>query len=178
MLGSSRFACQAGNTGWVLSITVQSWRLRINPVPKPPTEKRPQTFRDDKPIDFPSYVEGDFKGLPPQYQFWGPFSNLRFEPDISTAILSTNAFGDFSKFTLVSKLLGDGEIKDIVDEARKLWQKFIHQPQTGRCLVFFLVLGKVCQLITNDYKEAIESLTCVLEAQVIKPWSDFVIEAC
>jgi hypothetical protein len=87
--------------------------------------------------------------------------NLRFELEVASIIISTNAFGDFSKCTVISKLIEEEDMKVIVNEARKLWQKFIHQPQTARCLVFFLVLSKMCQQITKKYEKAIYVLDSI-----------------
>jgi len=139
--------------------------------------------------------------------------NMSFNLEMSSIILSTNNFGDFSKCTIVTELFdrnnpsvfkaeksnsaeeqtggstphtstspatttptlvplgthgaegnGDrvGDLEEVVEHARKLWQIFIHQPQTGRCLVFLLILGKLCQLIHDEYKEAIKYLKQLL----------------
>ncbi len=41
-----------------------------------------------------------------------------------------------------------------------------HQPQTARCLVFFLLLGKMCDVITVCYEEAIDTLSSILKLDV------------
>jgi hypothetical protein len=92
--------------------------------------------------------------------------NLSFDLDVSSIIISTNSFGDFSKSTVISELLGYCEMEKVVQDARRLWQKFIHQPQTARCLVFFLILGKMCREITQNYIAAIDELTFILELNV------------
>jgi hypothetical protein len=92
--------------------------------------------------------------------------NLTFMLEVSSVAISTNAFGDFSKCTIISELIGK-EIMDIIaPQARELWQKFIHQPQTARCLVFFLVLGKICERITKDYEAAVQKLSPILDFDV------------
>ncbi|KAE9372599.1 hypothetical protein N431DRAFT_439681 [Stipitochalara longipes BDJ] len=58
---------------------------------------------------------------------------------MSSIAISTNAFGDFSKCTIISDLIKDETMQGIVEESQRILQKFIHQPQTGRCLVFLLV---------------------------------------
>lgn len=103
---------------------------------------------------------------------------LSFELGVSSIVISTNAFGDFSKCTVISKLVGNDDMEGIVQSARQLWQKFIHQPQTARCLVFFLVLGKICEHITQNYKDAVEKLTSILELNVSKHLTDFEIADC
>jgi hypothetical protein len=54
----------------------------------------------------------------------------------------------------------------VKEHAQIVWQKFIHQPQTGRCLVFLLVAGQLCQKITKTYKDSIDRLTSILELDV------------
>src|SRR5438045_1457331 len=92
--------------------------------------------------------------------------NLAFKLEMSSIIISTNLFGDFSKCTVISELINEKNMKIIVEDARKLWQKFVHQPQTARCLVFFLVLGEICNVITRDYEEAYNKLTSHLKLDV------------
>jgi len=41
-----------------------------------------------------------------------------------------------------------------------------HQPQTARCLVFFLLLGKMCEVITVCYEEAMNTLSSILKLDV------------
>jgi hypothetical protein len=92
--------------------------------------------------------------------------NLTFMLEVSSIAISTNAFGDFSQCTVISELIGEKSMEIIVEQARELWQKFIHQPQTARCLVFFLVLSKMCERITEDYEAAVLKLTPILNFDV------------
>ncbi|KAE9364857.1 hypothetical protein N431DRAFT_474422 [Stipitochalara longipes BDJ] len=118
-------------------------------------DERMTEFKDDEPIYLLRNLREVWKATQkPQ---------LSFELEISSIVLSTNPFGDFSKCTIISELIDREEMKGIVNEARKLWQQFVHQPQTGRCLVFLLVLGKLVQKITETYNVAINKLTSILE---------------
>jgi len=164
VLKFSRFSCQRGET-WVASITLRSWRVDRNG-PQPPG-KSSQTSKDDEPIYLPTILKRVWqKAQNDRDQRRTPLEKLSFELDVSSIVISTNAFGDFSKSTIVSKLIGADDMHNIVQDTRKLWQKFIHQPQTARCLVFFLILGKICQQITRNYTAAIEELTAILELNV------------
>ena len=51
--------------------------------------------------------------------------NTIFRPEVSSIILSTNSFGDFSKCTVVSEFMNRKEMLEVTQEARKLWQKFM-----------------------------------------------------
>jgi hypothetical protein len=164
ILNLSRFSCQTGDT-WVASITLRSWRVEDKKVKR------------NKPSNKPSSNSSEGFLLPWNLrQVWGEKKgngekpkvgeDTIFKPDVSSVILSTNAFGDFSKCTVVSEFIDDEKMKSIVKDARKLWQKFIHQPQTGRCLVFFLLLGEFCQIIAKHYKTAIDKLSSILKLDV------------
>lgn len=134
---------------------------------KPKKRDPSQTSKDDEPIYLPENLDRVWrKAQKARDQSKTTLEELSFELDVSSIVISTNAFGDFSKSTIVSELLTEETVRNIVEEARKLWQKFIHQPQTARCLVFFLILGKMCQKITENYTEAIHELTSILELNV------------
>src|SRR5205814_2097878 len=77
-----------------------------------------------------------------------------------------NAFGDFSKCTIVSELIRPDKMEDIVGQARDLWQNFVHQPQTARCLIVFLVLGEICKIIASNYDENLRALAPIISPDV------------
>ncbi|KAF2471305.1 uncharacterized protein BDR25DRAFT_368108 [Lindgomyces ingoldianus] len=121
-------------------------------------------FQNGKRISLPS----DFKRV---VETSGPEEKARdhrtllsccFELRVSSLMLSTNDFGDFSQCFIISELIGYPELKKLGEEGQKLWQRFIHQPQTGRCLVFFLVLGKLCQEIARQYRGAVDVISSTL----------------
>lgn len=165
ILNLSRFSCQTGDT-WVASITLRSWRVEEG-----------KKVKRNKPSNKPAPNSSKGFLLPWNLrQVWGGKKgdgekpkvgeDTIFKPQVSSVILSTNAFGDFSKCTVVSEFIGDEKMKPIVKDARKLWQKFIHQPQTARCLVFFLLLSEFCQAIAEHYKTAIDKLSSILKLDV------------
>lgn len=80
--------------------------------------------------------------------------NMRFELTVSSIILSTNAFGEFSKCTIISETVDENDLIRLAKDSRQLWLKFVHQPQTARCLVFLLALGMVCCNLAKEYKLA------------------------
>ncbi|KAH8901092.1 hypothetical protein GQ53DRAFT_814577 [Thozetella sp. PMI_491] len=154
----SRFACQRGQT-WVSHITLRYWRPCTEGTstdviaPQVSADDAVKSLIDDRAIPLPSNLANIWRDKVES-------NDLRFVPEVSSMIISTNDFGDFSKFTIFSDLLDNdkGETEALVEEARKVWQKFVHQPQTARCLVFFLVLGKIVSKITSHYEGALRHI--------------------
>jgi hypothetical protein len=60
-------------------------------------------------------------------------------------------------------------MSDITKRARELCQVFIHQPQTGRCLAFLLVLGTLVRKICSSYEETKENLFSMQNLDVSLP---------
>jgi hypothetical protein len=123
-------------------------------------------YNDDEPIFMPEELRKVWGGSRMETQERLPLDVLSFELDISSVCLSTNPFGDFSKCLIVSELISDDDLCKIARKAREVWNKFVHQPQTARCLVFLLVLGHLCQRITENYAIAMKELTPILELNV------------
>jgi hypothetical protein len=176
ILKYSKYSCDRRKK-WVAGITLRSWRVACTG-PQPTQAFR--TFSDSEPIYLPQYIEsvresGEIAKMtfPPV-----PLKMLSFELCTSSIVLSTNAFGDFSKCTIVSEFLDNESIGDIADDAQQLWNKFVHQPQTARCLVFLSILKAICQRITENYEDAIKKMSPFLELNVSQRLSSFAITRC
>jgi hypothetical protein len=174
ILKFSRFSCHKGNT-WVANITLRTWHVKVLVKRRPLADFQTHTFRDDEPIQLPSleklWLDDKRKrGEKPRLE------KLCFELDVSSIVLSTNEFGDFSKCTVVSALMENHEMELVVREAQKLWQKFVRQPRTGRCLVFFLVLSQICERMAKQYETAIAELTLILDLNVGTDLVEFLTE--
>ena len=76
-------------------------------------------------------------------------------PKVSSIIISTNPFGDFGKCSTISEILPECIMVHLCENAKEVWQKFVHQSQTGRCLIFLLFLGSTCQAMARKYREAL-----------------------
>lgn len=87
-------------------------------------------------------------------------------PQVSSIVLSTNTFGDFSQCSLFSELIPKEELDLLCDEIDTLWDQFVHQPQTGRCLYFLLVLGLLCQRIADESKNAMDHFVSIINLEV------------
>jgi hypothetical protein len=163
VLKFSKFECER-RKAWIAGITLRSWRVAFT---GPQPTHAVQGFSDDEPIYLPLYLESVARTkIAGRSGKKLPLEMLSFELDTSSIVMSTNTFGDFSKCTIVSDLLDNESMRYIVQDARRLWNKFIHQPQTARCLVFFLVLGKICEHLTQNYANAIDEISPFLVLNV------------
>lgn len=90
------------------------------------------------------------------------------ELNVSSFVIKTNDFGDFSKCTIISEIIPSPRLRRLGYEAQIIWQRFIHQPQTARCLVFLLILGLMCQEMAERFKDAIKYFVSVTHLNVSK----------
>ncbi|KAI0449311.1 hypothetical protein F5B21DRAFT_509283 [Xylaria acuta] len=77
---------------------------------------------------------------------------------VSSIVLTTNVFGDFSRCTVISEV-NDENTKEkeplVAEISNEIWQVFVHQPRTARCLVFLHVLGMLCPKLCKQYRDTI-----------------------
>ncbi|KAF7506295.1 hypothetical protein GJ744_011868 [Endocarpon pusillum] len=177
ILHNPQFLCQKGNT-WIASITLRSWLRSDKGADASATKSMlvPKLPSDDDLISFPEE--------PTHAKSWyeeNRNSNKNQMPDtfrrtISSIILSTNVFGDFSKCTIISEDISEDNLVTLVDASRTVWQKFIHQPQTARCLVFLLALGMMCSKLHCQYTNAIDQLASFVDFTTVflsqEEWSE------
>jgi len=76
----------------------------------------------------------------------------------TTIYMSTNALGDFAKCTIISRIISEDNMLQFSKTAADIWQAFIHQPQTARCLLFLLLVGYTCESLAQEYAEILEVL--------------------
>ncbi|KAI0003932.1 hypothetical protein F4779DRAFT_601025 [Xylariaceae sp. FL0662B] len=164
------FSCQKGDT-WTTRITLRSWYRSITTTNgknsgsvDPSGTATPSIDQicdhqallsndEDAPIMMLDSLKKALESLN-KAAFRAERENpVQVKLRISSIVLSTYGFGDFSRCTIISELL-DKKHKEIGEKTKDLWEKFIHQPQTARCLVFLTVLGFLCQEIAAEYRDA------------------------
>ncbi|KAI1652473.1 hypothetical protein F4813DRAFT_377824 [Daldinia decipiens] len=155
------FSCQISNT-WCARITVRGWSMSkvTQKGRKENNDYQDSIFkaRSNEPITVPHLLEDLHKKAVGEKQAVPIVVELK----ISSIVLSTNKFGDFSQCTIISERLGS-RWEDVNKQCRALWEKFIHQPQSARCLVFLALLGLLCQQMEDDYRKAMDYFTQTLE---------------
>ncbi|KAI0382257.1 hypothetical protein F5Y04DRAFT_51599 [Hypomontagnella monticulosa] len=178
------FSCQNGST-WIARITLRSWSKR-RPGPRHglesqhnrPISNNTEKFLEssssvgfsssgghsatpteqDAPIRIPETLETALRSMNDDLFNLEEGGLGSVELEVSSVVLSTNNFGDFSQCTVLSDLLNRESQKLLGDQCKDLWEKFIHQPQTARCLVFLTILGILCEHMANDYRIAMDYL--------------------
>jgi hypothetical protein len=188
----SRFSCQRGNT-WIARITLRSWipqpdsgkrktksgkeKTKGDPgnVPSDSDEdahislpKVDSDADEDAPISLPVVLSNvdPWQTNNTTGERLQPPKPKPFKLTVSSLVISTNAFGDFSKCTILSETVDDFQLVKLVADSHNLWQKFVHQPQTARCLVFLLALGVMCEKIAEQYTKAIKDFASLLNLDV------------
>lgn len=175
----SRFSYQRTWQSWVCRITLRSWGLRTSSngsdQRKEYTPGRNNYGREknhdgwafeDTTIMLPEGLKEPLQRVNRQAYN----SELRepriIVPQVSSIVLSTNTFGDFSQCSLFSELIPKEELDLLCEEVDALWDQFVHQPQTARCLYFLLVLGLLCQRIADEYKSAMDHFVSIIKLEV------------
>ena len=152
LLGFSRYSSHAKEP-WLARITLRSWRL--------------EDYAGDWAC---SENEGDPILVPDKVKEALMNSKLdpakRVAPPLSSIVISTNAFGDFTKTTIVSKIMPGSKLRYAGNKAQELWRMFVHQPQTARCLVFLLLLELLILEIEKQYRDAADYLIGILRLDV------------
>jgi hypothetical protein len=159
-LGVPRFVLQKRSTV-VAHITLPSWCVKgsINQVVEKIAKKSNDalvSLTNEDTIALPPDLSDAFKR--DQKQANPQVAPPELELKVSSIGLSTNEFGDFSKCTIITDLLAANELeglKPLGESIQEIWDQFVHQPQTGRFVVFAVLLGLLCGRIAANYDSAV-----------------------
>ncbi|RYP70483.1 hypothetical protein DL771_005420 [Monosporascus sp. 5C6A] len=162
----SDFSSETRGT-WVSHITLRCWSLtRTDEGPEMAKSKERSPFKElrnidsqnkeDLPIKLPDGLKTALKTINVAVSESENASPSVIKLEVSSIVLSTNMLGDFSKCTIITKHFSRKELKWLAQKSEELWQTFVHQPQTGRCLVFMHILGFLCQKIAREFDKTME----------------------
>ncbi|KAJ2998175.1 hypothetical protein NUW58_g410 [Xylaria curta] len=157
VLHTLRFSFHKGPI-WMTSITVGSWILANT---EQMTLKHESAMTNES-VKLPDELRGaaqDAERLRGRNSALTS-SQSRVSFFVSSAVLTTNAFGDFSRCTIISEVKDENKKMKrdepvIAEISNEIWQVFVHQPQTARCLVFLHVLGMLCAKLCKQYRHTI-----------------------
>lgn len=162
---------------WTTSITLGSWMLTDR---KLDTLQQQNVLMAKEFIQLPDELKRELQKEESPKDEYSALKFLRRSDSgvsfsLSSVILSTNAFGDFSRCTIISEGVDDDlksdrdELRELVEISNETWQLFVHQPQIGRCLVFLHVLGMLCTRLCENYRGTIAEFASSVEATVREP---------
>ncbi|KAH6715015.1 hypothetical protein BKA61DRAFT_672983 [Leptodontidium sp. MPI-SDFR-AT-0119] len=131
----------------------------------PPKPDKSEVSPEDAPIMLPIHLHEPLRKLHKKVYGLEDEAPGNIRLSASSIVLSTNKFGDFSKCSIISEMITEETLQQLEKEVPILWQRFIHQPQTGRCLVFLLLLGRLCQAIALEHQEAVNYLMAIINIE-------------
>lgn len=87
-------------------------------------------------------------------------------------ILTGDSFGYSWTCSLWSSISNVQLVESCITLALPKLQHFIHQPASGRCIFFIILLGHICETLANKYKLILSRLDEIVELGVS---SDFLV---
>ena len=61
--------------------------------------------------------------------------------------------------SVISSVLPEAVMRQAMDDSTMTLTEFIHQPSSGRCLVFLSFLGVLCEHLSLEYEKILDELT-------------------
>lgn len=149
-----KYFCSRKGDQWRATITLRYWTPDppFGFVDQPIQDKNALGFEEQSPITLPENSGDKF--------------DIKLFPGSSSIVLSTNAFGDFGQCSVISDIVRPDKAVRACEIAQEIWQKFIHQPQSARCLIYLVLLGYNCEAAAEEYEKAAYSLSQYIEKHV------------
>lgn len=77
----------------------------------------------------------------------------------SSIVISGDKSGRWWICSFISSTFPEDVMRTTMDDARDTMTKFVHQPSSGRCLVFLAFLGALCENLALEYEHILDELT-------------------
>lgn len=148
---------------WITSITIPYWAFKRDF--QDPIGKFSEG-RDEAP--FPP------KNVIPRVKFEGRLKQASgakltskfIEERSSSLVISGDPAGNFWMCSVISSVLPESVMAKAASNVCIDLQQFVHQPSTGRCLIFLYHLGLLCEYISQEYEDILKELTVVIKLGV------------
>jgi hypothetical protein len=152
--GSTPHFSDARESLWTTSITIPHWKLisserLLNPC-NPFYEGKLNAGRNTD-IFPPPDVGSTGKAL---------------EERSSSLVITGDSSGHNWICSVWTSLAGSQTIKESMERLLRILHLFIHKQTTGRCLVFLLILGHICEKLAVEYTSILEYLDSVVQLGV------------
>ena len=140
---------------WTTTITISHWSIRTSKLPKDTLLH----FKEDRKVGpFPPEKvanlgkEKSKKGNDPKH----PSEIL--EQRSTSLVITGDLLGSFWLCSIWSPLTDAHSLQAHVKSLREIVQLFIHQQAAGRCLVFLILLGHLCENLAKEYEAIMSEL--------------------
>ncbi|KAL2072990.1 hypothetical protein VTL71DRAFT_10314 [Oculimacula yallundae] len=156
----SRFTESREATMWTTSITISHWSIR----PVSLSKGHVQMFKENR-------NNGDFPPVSIARLGFGSFSRKTagsldptdiVEERCSSLVITGDPAGHLWICSIWSSLTDAESITSPIHSLPSVLQKFIHQQASGRCLVFLILLGHLCEKLTGEYELILERLDIIV----------------
>nr|KAH7348938.1 hypothetical protein BKA65DRAFT_501750 [Rhexocercosporidium sp. MPI-PUGE-AT-0058] len=77
----------------------------------------------------------------------------------SSLVISGDKAGRWWTCSVISSVLPEAVMRQAMNDSTITMTEFIHQPSSGRCLVFLSFLGALCEHLALEYEKLLEALT-------------------
>jgi hypothetical protein len=163
--GSSSFFADTREALWTTTITVSHWSFRSTSA----TEELLKRFEEPRQNgDFPPLsiaklgarvnIKAKFEAAP---------LNDIVEEHSSSLVITGDSHGYNWISSIWSSLTNCSSISSPINSLPRVLQLFIHQQASGRCLVFIVLLGHLCEKLAREYEIIILRLDTVVELGVL-----------
>jgi hypothetical protein len=168
----SRFSNSRGTDGWITSITLIYWS--IDSMREIGSSDSGTSNADEKHL-LDSFNEGRRHAQFPPKSFQRENSFFRgkkqnhdgdsnrnlytVQENAASLVISTNIMGEFSKCTVISRLIPENMYPGLVEKANTIRAVFISLPSRAKCLTFVLFLGAICNGMAIQYENILRELT-------------------
>jgi hypothetical protein len=146
------------NQTWISSISISYWNF------KKPSKENQGLFdesRDSAPFPPPKVVIQQKEKV----HWWktslrgGKYAKNEIEEGSSSLIILREKSGNFWTCSVVSPVLSEIAMSACVQANNVILEQFVHQASTGRCLIFLVFLGALCESLSEQYEDILEKLT-------------------
>ncbi|KAH9217918.1 hypothetical protein DL95DRAFT_89415 [Leptodontidium sp. 2 PMI_412] len=156
----SRFTESREATMWTTSITISHWSIR----PVSISQAHVQMFKENRNNgDFPpvSIARLGF-GTAPRKNLGSPEPSDIVEERCSSLVITGDPAGHLWICSIWSSLTDAESITPPIHVLPSILQRFIHQQACGRCLVFLILLGHLCEKLAGEYEMILSRLDIIV----------------
>ncbi|CZT10086.1 uncharacterized protein RCO7_03218 [Rhynchosporium graminicola] len=157
----SRFTESREATMWTTSITISHWSIR----PVSLSQGHIQMFKENRNNgDFPpvSIARLGFgTSTTPKTSISSHRTDI-VEERCSSLVITGDPSGYLWICSVWSSLTDAESLTPAIHSLPGVLQKFIHQQATGRCLVFLVLLGHLCEKLAGEYEFILERLDIIV----------------